>query len=376
MSRAKVHLPFRKRAVREAGDLPGVPGQLDGYPVADPDEQWELVPAVSPVRRQTERRHAASADEDQRPHEQIAGIAEAAGKACLRSRRTILDHATRTLSRRGTGRCRRRHRRGGLLGKASRLGPTRRSQDDRASRCHRGDRERRAASSGHRSTLHRRLCCGSARRRMVACRPAPPAGVRSNFGPVSPPPAADIAGWNRVKLRATGGRNARNAVRQSAINASMRVAVALLTSLVLAATAGAEVRAGRFSDGRHREVAFMLWTTPSIGATHLNLPHRPRALPAARQVRGRPGCARPRHRHGQLREPRPQPARRTGGRLPLRRRALPPSEQTISPTRADLRRACHRKLFPDLTAKGRLRPWTPRLQPSSRVSAAIGAETT
>jgi hypothetical protein len=27
------------------------------------------------------------------------------------------------------------------------------------------------------------------------------------------------------------------------------------------------VRAGRFSDGRHREVAFMLWATPSIGAT-------------------------------------------------------------------------------------------------------------
>lgn len=27
------------------------------------------------------------------------------------------------------------------------------------------------------------------------------------------------------------------------------------------------VRAGRFSDGRHREVAFLLWTTPSIGAT-------------------------------------------------------------------------------------------------------------
>ena len=27
------------------------------------------------------------------------------------------------------------------------------------------------------------------------------------------------------------------------------------------------VRAGRFSDGRHREAAFMLWATPSIGAT-------------------------------------------------------------------------------------------------------------
>jgi hypothetical protein len=27
------------------------------------------------------------------------------------------------------------------------------------------------------------------------------------------------------------------------------------------------VRAGRFSDGAHREVAFMLWATPSIGAT-------------------------------------------------------------------------------------------------------------
>src|SRR5262245_18307842 len=27
------------------------------------------------------------------------------------------------------------------------------------------------------------------------------------------------------------------------------------------------VRAGRFSDGRHREVAFMLWATPSLGAT-------------------------------------------------------------------------------------------------------------
>ena len=27
------------------------------------------------------------------------------------------------------------------------------------------------------------------------------------------------------------------------------------------------VRSGRFSDGRHREVAFMLWTTPSLGAT-------------------------------------------------------------------------------------------------------------
>jgi hypothetical protein len=27
------------------------------------------------------------------------------------------------------------------------------------------------------------------------------------------------------------------------------------------------VRGGRFSDGRHREAAFMLWTTPSIGAT-------------------------------------------------------------------------------------------------------------
>lgn len=26
------------------------------------------------------------------------------------------------------------------------------------------------------------------------------------------------------------------------------------------------VRAGRFSDGRHREVAFMLWSTPSLGA--------------------------------------------------------------------------------------------------------------
>lgn len=26
------------------------------------------------------------------------------------------------------------------------------------------------------------------------------------------------------------------------------------------------VRAGRFSDGRHREFAFMLWTTPAIGA--------------------------------------------------------------------------------------------------------------
>ena len=26
------------------------------------------------------------------------------------------------------------------------------------------------------------------------------------------------------------------------------------------------VRAGRFSDGRHPEVAFMLWATPSIGA--------------------------------------------------------------------------------------------------------------
>jgi hypothetical protein len=26
------------------------------------------------------------------------------------------------------------------------------------------------------------------------------------------------------------------------------------------------VRAGRFSDGRHQEVAFMLWATPSIGA--------------------------------------------------------------------------------------------------------------
>jgi hypothetical protein len=27
------------------------------------------------------------------------------------------------------------------------------------------------------------------------------------------------------------------------------------------------VRAGRFSDGRHQEVAFMLWTTPAIGAS-------------------------------------------------------------------------------------------------------------
>lgn len=27
------------------------------------------------------------------------------------------------------------------------------------------------------------------------------------------------------------------------------------------------VRAGRFSDGKHPEAAFMLWTTPSIGAT-------------------------------------------------------------------------------------------------------------
>jgi hypothetical protein len=27
------------------------------------------------------------------------------------------------------------------------------------------------------------------------------------------------------------------------------------------------VRAGRFSDGQHREVAFMLWATPSLGAT-------------------------------------------------------------------------------------------------------------
>jgi hypothetical protein len=27
------------------------------------------------------------------------------------------------------------------------------------------------------------------------------------------------------------------------------------------------VRAGRFSDGRHQEVAFMLWATPAIGAT-------------------------------------------------------------------------------------------------------------
>jgi hypothetical protein len=42
------------------------------------------------------------------------------------------------------------------------------------------------------------------------------------------------------------------------------------------------VRAGRFSDGKHQEVAFMLWTTPSIGAmTYLYRIHGRRIVPLA-----------------------------------------------------------------------------------------------
>jgi hypothetical protein len=43
------------------------------------------------------------------------------------------------------------------------------------------------------------------------------------------------------------------------------------------------VRAGRFSDGKHQEVAFMLWTTPSIGATtYVYRIHGKRIAPLAR----------------------------------------------------------------------------------------------
>jgi len=43
------------------------------------------------------------------------------------------------------------------------------------------------------------------------------------------------------------------------------------------------VRAGRFSDGRHAEVAFMLWSTPSIGAfTYIYRLHGSRFSPLAK----------------------------------------------------------------------------------------------
>lgn len=47
----------------------------------------------------------------------------------------------------------------------------------------------------------------------------------------------------------------------------VRVTAAKRISGAMCGNELAWVRAGRFSDGRHTEVAFMLWTTPSIGAT-------------------------------------------------------------------------------------------------------------
>lgn len=47
----------------------------------------------------------------------------------------------------------------------------------------------------------------------------------------------------------------------------MRVSVAKRISGAMCGNELAWVRTGRFSDGRHQEVAFMLWTDPAIGAT-------------------------------------------------------------------------------------------------------------
>jgi hypothetical protein len=58
--------------------------------------------------------------------------------------------------------------------------------------------------------------------------------------------------------------------RMALVETTRLPAHAIADRLIARAMCGNElawVRAGRFSDGRHREVAFMLWTTPSIGAT-------------------------------------------------------------------------------------------------------------
>lgn len=89
-----------------------------------------------------------------------------------------------------------------------------------------------------------------------------------------------IVGWARsgsdwfvVSLDRSGGNwcGLRGASWRIGLVETKRLPVRLTADRRLAAAmcgnSLAWVRAGRFSDGRHPEVAFMLWATPSIGAT-------------------------------------------------------------------------------------------------------------
>jgi len=71
-------------------------------------------------------------------------------------------------------------------------------------------------------------------------------------GPARPPCGLDGATW-RMALVSTAPSPA-HVVADRRINGAM------------CGNDLAWVQSGRFSDGRHREVAFMLWTTPSTGA--------------------------------------------------------------------------------------------------------------
>ena len=113
------------------------------------------------------------------------------------------------------------------------------------------------------------------------------------------------------------------------------------------------VSAGRFSDGRHPEVAFMLWSTPSIGAfTYLYRLSGSRLSLLAKFGGDREN----RHRDSdrRVRKQRPESTRRDRGCLPLRPRPLHARQQPLTSLRAtNVPRAGRRARDAALRAHGR-----------------------
>jgi hypothetical protein len=71
----------------------------------------------------------------------------------------------------------------------------------------------------------------------------------------------DRAGGDWCGLQGAAWRVGVVNLRSGRLSSSLRIGSAMCGNSL------AWVKEGRFSDGRHQDVAFMLWTTPSIGAT-------------------------------------------------------------------------------------------------------------
>jgi hypothetical protein len=138
---AKVRLAFGQRSVGETGTSPGPPGKLHRHSVPVPDKQGKLLEDLCRGRIQRHGGCATGADQGQRADDEVTGIGESAGKACLRSRRTTLDRTTRGL----------------LSALLDRIAPGRSREERNERRRYHGAHIQHSVPNDHAIKLHRQL---------------------------------------------------------------------------------------------------------------------------------------------------------------------------------------------------------------------------